>query len=333
MLHDQLEVGVPILKALEVIRNQEQSESAKQMIDDIMERVTSGSTLSDALQSHPRAFPTIDLSVIRAGEEGGFLRESLARTLQVREWQASLTSSIWGAMAYPIILVSVAAILVPGILVFLVPKFEPLFVSLRQAGKMPWATTVLLETANLAKNYGAFGILGFAIAVVTLFCSVPIAQLRSYGEKTFSQIPFLGPIARDLALARFCRVLGTLLENRIPILKAIDTSATVVGHSMLRHAIEAARDSVARGGSLVQQLAKSKQVPGDILAMLGVGEQSNTLDSVLVKIALQVETRTRKRIEFSVKLLEPAMLLVLALLFGFIVLALLLPVFEGQGLA
>ena len=333
MLHDQLEVGVPILKALEVIRNQEQSESAKQMIDDIMERVTSGSTLSDALQSHPRAFPTIDLSVIRAGEEGGFLRESLARTLQVREWQASLTSSIWGAMAYPIILVSVAAILVPGILVFLVPKFEPLFVSLRQAGKMPWATTVLLETANLAKNYGAFGILGFAIAVVTLFCSVPIAQLRSYGEKTFSQIPFLGPIARDLALARFCRVLGTLLENRIPILKAIDTSATVVGHSMLRHAIEAARDSVARGGSLVQQLAKSKQVPGDILAMLGVGEQSNTLDSVLVKIALQVETRTRKRIEFSVKLLEPAMLLVLALLVGFIVLALLLPVFEGQGLA
>jgi general secretion pathway protein F len=332
MLHDQLEVGVPILKALEVIRSQERCLAAKKTIDEIALQVTSGSSLSCALSYHPATFPALDVNVVRAGEEGGFLRESLARVLHVREWQASLRSTICGTMAYPLILLSVSAILVPGMLIFLVPKFEPLFESLKQAGKMPWATSLLLNSASLAKSYLGFGLLSLLVAIVVALWLIPRARMREIIDQGLMRTPLVGPIARDLALARFFRVFGTLLQNKIPILRALDISAMVVGNCILHRAIESAKTSVAGGGTLTEKLAESKQIPADVLAMLGVGEQSNTLDSVLIKIAAQVETRSRKRLEFSIKLLEPAMLLSLALLVGFMAIALLLPVFEGQGL-
>lgn len=332
MLADQLEVGVPILKALEVIREQERTAAAKQVLDDIARQVTAGSTLGSALQSNPESFPELDVNVIRAGEEGGFLGEALARVAQVREWQSSLTASVWGTLAYPLILLGVSVLLIPGMLIFLVPKFEPLFESLRSAGKMPWVTTLLLGTASLANNYGLYMLFVLLGGIFLVGWWVPrntlLERLNWIGTKT----PFVGSLSRDLALARFCRVLGTMLQNKIPILKAMDVSSSVVGHRMLRRAIESSKVAVGAGRTLTEPLAKSQQVPPDVLAMLGVGEQSNTLDTVLVKIATQLETRSRKRLEFSVKLLEPAMLLGLALLVGFMVIALLLPVFEGQGL-
>jgi general secretion pathway protein F/type IV pilus assembly protein PilC len=217
-------------------------------------------------------------------------------------------------------------------LIFLVPKFEPLFESLKQAGKMPWATSLLLNSASLAKSYLGFGLLSLLVAIVVALWLIPRARMREIIDQGLMRTPLVGPIARDLALARFFRVFGTLLQNKIPILRALDISAMVVGNCILHRAIESAKTSVAGGGTLTEKLAESKQIPADVLAMLGVGEQSNTLDSVLIKIAAQVETRSRKRLEFSIKLLEPAMLLSLALLVGFMAIALLLPVFEGQGL-
>lgn len=332
MLADQLEVGVPILKALDVIREQDRSVVAMQLIGEVAKEITSGSTLSDALMAHPRNFPELDVNVIRAGEEGGFLGEALTRVTQVREWQAALTASVWGTLAYPLILLSVAAILIPGMLVFLVPKFEPLFDSLRSAGKMPWPTTLLLGTANLAKSYGGLLATGGAVSLGMVHWLLPRDSRMVFRDWAFSRTPLVGPLARDLALARFFRILGTLLQNKIPILKAIEIASSVVGNSLLRRAIDSAKEAVGSGRTLTEPLAKSKQVPIDVLAMLGVGEQSNTLDAVLIKIANQLESRSRKRLEFSVKLLEPAMLLGLALLVGFMVIALLLPVFEGQGL-
>ena len=333
MLADQLEVGVPILKALDVIREQDRSVVAMQLVGEVAKEITAGSTLSDALLAHPRTFPELDVNVIRAGEEGGFLGEALTRVTQVREWQASLTASVWGTLAYPFILLSVAAILIPGMLVFLVPKFEPLFDSLRNAGKMPWPTTLLLASANLAKSYGGLFAIGGVLSLGILQWFLPRKNRIEFRDWALSHTPLVGPLARDLALARFFRILGALLQNKIPILKAIEISSSVVGNSLLRRAIDSAKEAVGSGRTLTEPLAKSKQVPIDVLAMLGVGEQSNTLDAVLIKIANQLENRSRKRLEFSVKLLEPAMLLGLALLVGFMVIALLLPVFEGQGLS
>ena len=305
---------------------------SRHLLDAISRQLASGVSLSQALSSYPDQFPQIDISLIRAGEEGGFLSQALSRVTQVREWQATLASNLWGALAYPLILVTVAALLIPGMLIFLVPKFEPLFDSLRQVGRMPWPTTMLLAVSRYSQDYGLVTLVGLLGLLLLGYWSIPEARRVLWRDRILFRLPLVGPLLRDLDLARFCRVLGTLLENKISILKALDISAKVVSNRVLCQSIGLAQLAVGAGKTLVEPFSKSEFVPVEVVAMIGVGEQSNTLDSVLLKIATQLENRSRKRLEFGVKLLEPLLLLVMALVVGFIVLALLLPVFEGQGL-
>ena len=332
MLADQLQVGVPLLNALELIERQEASDEAKRLVGDIAQRVSAGDSLSDAMNLYLGVFSEIDINLVRAGEEGGFLPDSLARVSEMREWQQKLTASVWGAAAYPILLVSVSMLLIPAVLIFLVPKLEPIFASLRRTDQLPWATTLLLSTSEVLRNYGGLfiGLLILAILSVTLL--VPTEYLSRLRDRLVLRTPMLGIVVRDFVLARFFRVLGTLLQNKIQMLPALEIATQVLGNDHMKSSIQDTYESVASGRMLTDALRKTDSIPPDALAMIGVGEQSNTLDFVLIKIAQQFEARTNRRLESGIKLIEPILLLLMAVFVGFTVLALLLPIFEGQAI-
>lgn len=332
MLGDQLQVGVPLLSALELIGRQERAPDAKRLVESIARRVESGASLGDAVSQYEEVFSEVDLNLIRAGEEGGFLPDALERIAQMREWQQKLTANVWGAAAYPLLLVAVAMVLVPCVLVYLVPKLEPIFESLRRDAQLPWATSTLLTISNVCRNYGGICLTAMICLGMLGYFLIPRGRLIAFRDRTILLLPFLGELVRDFVLARFCRILGTLLQNRIQVLTALEIATKVLGNRFMEKSLVDAQEAVASGKLLADALGSSQQIPADALAMIGVAEQSNTLAPVLIKVAQQMETRTNRRLETAVKMIEPLLLLVMAVLVGFVVLALLLPIFEGQTL-
>lgn len=332
MLGDQLQVGVPLLAAIELIGRKERSVEAKRLVTSIAGRVESGDSLSQALAPYEQIFSEVDLNLILAGEEGGFLPDALERIAKMREWQQKLTTSVWGAAAYPLLLVAVAMLLIPAVLIYLVPKLEPIFESLRRDSALPWATSLLLEISSLCQDYGLLISVSLFVTAVIVYGLIPRSRLVRLRDKMVLQLPFFGSLVREFVLARFCRVLGTLLQNKIQVLSALEIATKVMGNHHMKNSLQSAQEFVASGRLLTEALDRTNHIPADSLAMIGVAEQSNTLDSVLIKVAHQLETRTNRRLEIAVKLIEPLLLLVLAAFVGFVVLALLLPIFDGQAI-
>ncbi len=332
MLANQTDVGVPLLKALQVVRESEQQPAAQRLLDDVIAKVTAGNSLSQSLSYHRSQFSTVDINVVRAGEEGGFLNAALNRIVQLREWQGSMTSSLWGALAYPIILVVVASIILPSIMILIVPRFEPLYESLRSSGKMPWITSSLLAISASMEKYGVWVVILAIAGLLAVFKWTRVSDRTVWLERLVERTPVIGRVFRDWYLSQFCRVLGMLLENRVQLLTALEIAASASGSVQLVKTIEDARTELGKGSMLAQPLARSGRVSKEILAMISMAEQSNTLASVLNKIAIQLESQLKKQLELSVKLIEPLMLLILAIIVGAIVIALLLPIFENNGL-
>ncbi len=333
LLADQLDTGVPLLKALRVMEQQTSSDGLRTALARISERVADGSTLADAMAEHGPLFGELEVSMVRAGEEGGFLDESLRRLAIVRERQEEIRGRLLSALAYPALLMIVGAIVVVGMLTFFVPKFEPLFDSLRQSGRMPWPTTVLLVISSLLKTWGLATLVLGAIAVPVLKSLIPAERARLFYDRVSLQLKGIGPVVQSLAIARFCRVLGTLLQNGVPMLKSLDIARRATGNRVLSETIAVAAENIGAGKSLSIPLAASGHFPPDVLEMLSVAEQSNKLETVLLKLADKLESRSQLRLDMLMKLMEPLLMVVMAVIVGFLVIALLMPVFEGNGLS
>lgn len=333
LLADQLDTGVPLLKALRVMAQQTSSAGLKTALARIAERVADGSTLADAMTEHGNLFGELEVSMVRAGEEGGFLDESLRRLAIVRERQEEIRGRLLSALAYPALLIAVGSIVIVGMLTFFVPKFEPLFESLRQSNRMPLPTTILLTISGLLKSWGLAVLILLAVAVTAARSLIPPENVRRFQDRVSLQLKGIGPVVRSLAIARFCRVLGTLLQNGVPMLKSLEIARSATGNRILSDTIAAAAENIGAGKSLSEPLAASGHFPADVLEMMSVAEQSNKLDSVLLKLADKLESRSQLRLDMLMKLLEPLMMVVMAVIVGFLVIALLMPVFEGNGLS
>ena len=333
LLSDQLETGVPLLRALHVLSEQSADVLLRSTLMAVAAEIADGSSLAAALAARPELFSPLDVSMIQAGEEGGFLEESLRRLAAVRERQEEIRSRIVSASAYPLLLATVATLVVAGMLIFFVPRFEPLFASLRDAGRLPWPTTLLLAASSVLKTW--------ALPLIILL-TVGIFVLRSRGllnrfsrplDRLLMNFKGIGPVVRSVAISRFCRVLGSLLQNGVPMIRSLAIAGQATGNQILKESISAASDSICSGRNLAGPLAASGCFPADILEMLSVGEQSNRLPTVLLKLADKLEARAQQRLDILLRLLEPALMLVMAVVVGFMVIALLMPVFEGSGLA
>ncbi|MFO0896301.1 MAG: type II secretion system F family protein [Pirellulales bacterium] len=323
-----LRSGVPLLKSLAILRDQTSHPGLKETLGRIHGDVEEGAGLSEAMARHPRVFGEMAISMVRAGGEGGFLEEALERVADFTEKQEDLKGRTMGALAYPIFLGVIGVSIVTGLIIFIVPKFEELFARLRERGELPAVTEWLLWLSNSMTTYSLFVILGVGVGIYYLKNWLQTEQGRFLFDSVRTRLPVAGKIMLNLSVARFCRVLGTLLRNGVPILKSLDISADAAGNRVLSAAIREAAENISAGESLAQPLAASGHFPRTVVEMIAVAEESNNLERVLNDIADSLERTTWRQLDLMVRLLEPVMLLLLAGVVLVVVIALLLPVLK-----
>lgn len=323
-----LRSGVPMLRSITVIRDQTSSRSLKEVLTEVHDRIEEGATMAEAMARHPRIFSEMAINMVRAGGEGGFLEDALERVATFTEQQEDLKSKTVGALAYPVFLGTVGTLVVAALIVFFVPKFALMFERLREMGKLPAPTEWLLWFSDKSRTWGWLPIVLAIVAYFVLRQRLETEEGKRMRDLIKLKIPLLGSILLSLAVARFCRVLGTLLTNGVPILKSLEISRDAAGNRILSAAIKEASENISSGESLAKPLGASGHFPSTVVEMIAVAEESNTLDKVLIEVADDLERRTSRRLDLFVKLLEPLMLLILASIVLFVVIALLMPIIE-----
>ena len=333
-LADLLRSGVPLLRAINVLQRQTSHSGLSEVLGQIHDHVEEGATLGESMARFDRVFGEMAISMVRAGGEGGFLEEALARVAEFTEAQDDLKKRTAGAVAYPLILATVGTVIVTVLVLFFVPKFEDLFERLRERGELPVVTDWLLWISRLPWRWDfwiPWGLLGAggAIAGASVFWRwLGTEQGRLWRDQMKLRIPVAGKIFLSLAVARFCRVLGTMLRNGVPILRALQVSSDAAGNRVLSAAIHEATENISSGQRLASPLAACGHFPPTVVEMISVAEESNNLETVLLDIADSLERRTWRQLDLGVRLLEPFMLLAIAGMVLVVVIALLLPMFK-----
>jgi len=328
-LADLLQNGVPLMASLGILADQCTNSRLKEVLGDIRDRVAEGSSLDEAFAVHPEVFNDLTVSMVRAGSEGAFLEDALKRTADFLELQEELKGRIVGAMAYPAFLAAAGFIVTVVLIVFFVPKFEGLFERLqRQGGGLPPATVILLTMSDVLSRFGVFLLALAAGVLIWVKQWLDTERGRLFLDRWKLTIPVAGKIFLGSAVSRFCRVLGTLLKNGVPLLRALEISSDSAGNLVLARAIRESAENISAGQTLSRPLAECGLIPKPVMAMISVAEQSNNLDEVLVNIADGIDRKTARQLDIMVRLVEPAMLLVMGSVIMFVLVALLLPVFD-----
>lgn len=328
-LADLLTNGVPMLESLKILGEATENPKLQATCMAIHDAVSQGDTLDAAMSKHPTIFSELTLSMIRAGQEGAFLEESLQRTSHFLRKQDEMRSKIIGALTYPMILGVVGTIIVAAMVVFLVPKFQPFFDRLEQNGTgLPLITIVLLGASKVLMNYGLFVILAVGGIVFGILRWIKTESGRRMIDKIKLKTPIVGDIFHDAAVSRACRVLGTMLKNGVPLLRSLRISSESTGNVLLAEAMLKSADNVTAGDTLSKPLAASGLIPPQVMAMIRIAEESNTLDEVLVKIADRIDGRIERKLEVMVRMIEPMMLIFIGGMVMFVIVGVLLPVFD-----
>jgi type II secretory pathway component PulF len=327
-LSDLLSNGVPLLQALDLLAQQANHDRLKEVLADVRGRIADGKQLHEAMGSHRDVFSDLTLSIIRAGTEGAFLEAALQQTAEFLERQEELRAKIKGAMAYPAFLAVAGSTVTLVLIVFFVPKFSELFASLERQGTLPTPTVILLWLSDFLGRFGivvAMGVAGL-IALARRWAASPNGRQKLDGIKT--KVPVFGPIVLNSAVSRFCRILGTLLRNGVPMLKALEISSDSAGNIVLGDAIRKSAENISAGESLSTPLTKCGLIPSNIMAMISIAEEANNLEKVLSNVADGIDKKVARQLDTMVRLIEPALLMVMGGAVLFVIVALLLPVFE-----
>jgi general secretion pathway protein F/type IV pilus assembly protein PilC len=327
-LADLLRAGVPLLRCLEILEKQSANANLSEILREIHAKVADGTTLGDAMAMYPKAFNELSVSMVRAGQEGGFLEDVLERIANFTEHQEDLKAKVIGALAYPGFLAVTAFFVLMVLVVFFIPMFKPIFSKLDEKGELPMLTIVLIGFSNGIIDYWYLVILGIAGVAFGFYYITSSEATRYWIDSVRLRLPVIGKVYLSFALSRFTRILGTLLRNGIPILQSLKIAKDSTGNRVLSQAIAEAAEHVTAGNKLAEPLASCKYLPRDIVEMISVGEESNQLEKVLLDTADALDRRTSRQLELMIRLLEPLMLLVMALVILLVVLGLLLPVFK-----
>ncbi|HUN82384.1 MAG TPA: type II secretion system F family protein [Phycisphaerae bacterium] len=318
---DLLRAGVPALRSLDVLHRQTSNTVLKEVLKEVREDISSGQTLADSMTKHPNAFSPLHVSMIRAGEKGGFLEDVLQRIAIFTERQNELKNKLVGAMMYPAILMTVGLSVVIFLLLNVVPKVRSFL-----RGDLPTMTKVVFALCDFLKENGTMILVALVAVILLLAAALRSEAGRRFFDKFQLKAPMMGKIVTLVAICRFCRILGTLLHNGVPILQSLKIARDSAGNRLLQGVIEDATESVRKGATLAAPLGKSDLFPLDIIDMIAVGEESNNLENVLVNIADSYEARTARTIDLMVRLLEPLLLVGMAGIVAVIAVALLLPI-------
>lgn len=323
-LSDLLQAGVPLLRALETLGRASFNKNLAGVIQKVRDDVAAGRTLSDAMNEHPQAFTTLHTAMIRAGEQAGFLEDVLANLAGFIERVDDLRSRVRGALIYPMMLTIFGLAAMLFILIFLVPQFKPVFRNM----PLPLPTVALFAFSDLlVAQWHVLGTL-LVLGGVGTWLGVSSPMGKKAWERWRMRMPILGRVTTMVSITRFCRILGTLLANGVPIIQALNISKDATGCPSLEEAIAKATENVRAGEKLADPLKASGLFPAEIIEMIAVAEESNQLEKVLVQIADTVERRTNRQVDVAVRLVEPIILVLIAGAIGFMAVGLYYPIFN-----
>ncbi|HLZ54083.1 MAG TPA: type II secretion system F family protein [Verrucomicrobiae bacterium] len=329
LLSSLLAAGVPLSRALVILYRETAVPFVAAKWKEIHDLVVDGMSLASAMAKSPDVFPRVYVAMVEAGETGGFLDVVLAQIADFQSREKELKSKVLTAMIYPCVLFCVALLVLTLLLVFFIPKFQKMFASVH--GALPLITQIIIGASHVVRSYGLFAavvLVGAFFGARTWFSS---EKGRRVWERVVLRSPLVGPLVAQFAMARFCRMLGTLLGAGVPLVQGLTVARKSIGNQTLVDAVSESIQRVQQGGRLGQSLAECKNLfSGSVLEMISVAEESGKLDAELVRIAAVTESDLDRNLKTAVSFAEPLMLFLIAAFIGTIFIGMLLPVFSLQ---
>ncbi len=324
-----IDAGLPLIQCLEILANQQQNRTFKNVLTDIKRSVEGGNTLADSLHKHPKIFDDLFVNLVRAGEAGGVLDTILRRLSTFLEKSEALKRKVKGALVYPVVMLIVAVAVVAILLVFVIPVFKEMFAGAGQ--KLPAPTLFVIGLSEFVRDYIIHMIVVLGLIGYGLRRYIKTPRGRQVFDSLLLKMPGLGDLIQKVSVARFCSTLGTMLSSGVPIMDALAVTAKTAGNVVVEKAVMSARKAVGEGRFMADPLMETGVFPGMVTRMIAVGEATGALDAMLAKISEFYESEVDTAVQSLTQLLEPIMIVFLGGVCGGMVIAMYLPIFSMAG--
>lgn len=322
-LADLLRAGVPLLRALRLIAGRKSQPALAEIFRQLSDAVEKGVDLAQAMENIPGVFAPVQIAMVRAGEKGGFLDGVMDKLSQLVRRQVELRDKVLGSLIYPAMVVGVGSVVSVAIFGFFIPRFKPMFAKL--GDDLPSLTRLVFAISDALTVYGLYSAISLAMIIAGAYRLAQIPRVQARVVRLKNSAPVVGRLIRNLAVARFCQLLGAMLDNGVPLLPSLAIARDGTSNPLLKAAIEQAAESARAGHTLTPPLEASGLFDDDVLEMIRLGEQANNLGDVLTRVGDTVEKRLDRLLTGAVRLIEPLMLLAIALVVGLVAVSLILP--------
>ncbi len=326
-----IDAGLPLVQCLDILSSQGENKQFCKILKEVKSYVEQGGTFSDALGKHPKVFDTLYVNLVAAGELGGILDTILQRLAVYIEKRVKLKQQVRGAMIYPTIIGLVALTVIGILLTWVIPAFQAMFSDFGGEDSLPGITRFVISVSDGFVSNLPFTIGASIIAAIVFTVTYRTPKGKRFWHGVLLKAPLIGPVMRKIAVARFCRTLGTLLSSGVPILDAMAVVARSAGNVVVEDAVNMTSDKIREGRTMAEPLMETKVFPPMVVQMIGVGEQTGALDTMLNKIADFYEEEVDVAVAALTSMLEPIMLVVMGGIVGFIMIAMYMPIFEIAG--
>ncbi len=329
LLASLLAAGVPLSRALVILHKEATSPVAQAKWKEVHDLVVDGMSLADAMAKSPDTFPRVYVAMVEAGETGGFLDVVLGQIADFQAREKEMRGKVMTAMLYPTILLCLATGVLVFLLVFFIPRFQLVFSGF--GAKLPWLTQMIVAASDFLRGYGPMIAIAIALAIYWVRGWIVSEAGRRIWERWLLQVPVVGPLVAQFAMARFCRMLGTLLGAGVPLINGLNVARRSIGNQTLSDAVSNSIEGVKEGKPLGPSLAECRSLfAGSVLEMISVAEESARLDQELVRIANVTESDLDRQLKTAVAMAEPLMLFCIAALIGTIFIGMVIPIFTLQ---
>jgi len=329
LLSSLLAAGVPLSRALVILHKETSAPAARAKWKEIHDLVVDGMSLADAMAKSPSTFPRVYVAMVEAGETGGFLDVVLGQIADFQAREKELRAKVMTALLYPAILLVLALVVLTVLLVFFIPRFQTIFAGF--GAQLPWLTQLIVSASDLMRGYGPMLAVGLVVSIYWIRSWLVSEQGRRVWEGWILRLLVIGPLVARFAMARFCRMLGTLLKAGVPLINGLNVARRSIGNQVLVDAVTTSIDRVKEGKPLGPSLADCRHLfPGSVLEMIAVAEESAKLDHELIRIADVTESDLDRQLKTAVAMAEPLMLFCIAALIGTIFIGMVIPIFTLQ---
>lgn len=321
-----INAGITVVDSLEILREQIEHTKLKEVIINIQEEVETGTSLSEAMGKHPDVFPDLYCQMVKAGETGGILDKVLIQLAEHYERQDEINGKIKSSLYYPLTIMLVAVVVVVFLMIQVVPQFVSMFASF--GGILPLPTRILLSVSGFLQKYWWIVFLFIFLLLILIFKYIQTPEGKYKFDQVMLKLPVIGKMMKKIYLSRFANTLSILLGSGVSLLSALTIVEDIISNKVFARALTEVRSQVREGATFSEPLISTKLFPGMVIQMIKVGEEAGTLENMLKKISVYYDREVENSIDSSISLIEPVMIVILALVVGFIVVSIVMPMFD-----